>query len=440
MTVFYVPSGGGGGGSSVSPLARTAVKTANYSAAVNDLVACDPTGGAFTVTLPNAPANKSQVAVKVITATAPNAVSVTCAGSDVINRAGGATTKTLLIAGESALFQYDSATSIWTIAWGDTPVGSLDLRYSPTIAGAPGTNIGATASIAMVAQQEKWLTGTLNANLALTITLVAGGKAKLIALQDGTGSRTLTVNGTAVAIPTAAGAAMSVDFVSPDGTDLEVDVAGGSGTATPTGPAGGELAGTYPNPTVADLAVTPRRMSDFARLPWANASVITRTIDPSRVAVSGAAVVIVSGTLKLSGGATIPGGRTVTNIVCYSGSQVAATSTHCWFCLVDRNLNVVAKTVDDTAASPWSANTRKSLALSATYTPTNAIEVYIGVVVVATTVPNLAGIGAATTPYAQLAVSGYSTTGLTDPASLGGTAAALSQTSTTVAAAYAELT
>ena len=43
--------GGGGGGSSITV---TAVKTANYTAAINECVRVDPTGGTFTVTLPTA--------------------------------------------------------------------------------------------------------------------------------------------------------------------------------------------------------------------------------------------------------------------------------------------------------------------------------------------------------------------------------------------------
>jgi hypothetical protein len=106
-------------------LTRTAVKTAAYTASPGELVACDPTGGAFTVTLPNAPADKAQVEVKVVTTTAPNAVTVACAGSDVFNVAGGATTALLSVPGHGALFQYDAAAHIWTVLASDTPLAQV---------------------------------------------------------------------------------------------------------------------------------------------------------------------------------------------------------------------------------------------------------------------------------------------------------------------------
>lgn len=61
--------GGGGGGSEEDmPLIPTSTKTANYSAAVQDLVVCDTSGGAFTVTLPGSPAAGDKVGVLLKTA------------------------------------------------------------------------------------------------------------------------------------------------------------------------------------------------------------------------------------------------------------------------------------------------------------------------------------------------------------------------------------
>jgi lysophospholipase L1-like esterase len=129
-----------GSGSGTDPLAvhlwtPVGPKTANYSAAAGELVRCDPTGGGFTVTLPNAPANGTRVAAKITTATAPNAVTIACAGSDVFNRASGPTSTSLVIAGQAAACEYDATGHIWTIVGSDTPVGSLDTRLAPIASG-----------------------------------------------------------------------------------------------------------------------------------------------------------------------------------------------------------------------------------------------------------------------------------------------------------------
>jgi hypothetical protein len=138
MAVKVQPPSAGSG----SALARTAVKTSAYTAQPGDLVACDPTAAAFTVTLPSAPADKALVEVKIITATAPNAVTVACGGSDVYNRTGGATTFALTMPGHSATFQYDAASHVWTITQSDTPLAQLDTRYLSVAGGSARTFTG----------------------------------------------------------------------------------------------------------------------------------------------------------------------------------------------------------------------------------------------------------------------------------------------------------
>lgn len=120
-------------------LTPTAAKTANYTAAVGDLVPCDTTSGAFTVTLPTAPADGSVIAIKVVAPSpAVNAVTYACGGSDVFNRAGGGTTGTLALVGQSALLQYKTTGAIWYVVVTDVPLAQLDLRYQRVISGADG--------------------------------------------------------------------------------------------------------------------------------------------------------------------------------------------------------------------------------------------------------------------------------------------------------------
>jgi hypothetical protein len=132
--------------------------------------------------------------------------------------------------------------------------------------------------------------------------------------------------------------------------------------------------------------------------------------------------------LRLAGGTVLPGGRAVTSVSVRSGTTALSAGTNQWFCLIDQSLNVLAKTVDDTSVA-WAANAAKTLNLSSVYTPANTIAAYVGVVVVATTPPSLlrTGGGANGNTLDQTPkMGGTSTAGLTNPASLGATAGAIS--------------
>ncbi len=70
----------------------TAIKTANYTAAIAESVRCDPSGGAFTVTLPSAVGIAGQkIEVKNVT-DSENAITVDANGSQTID---GSLTRTL---------------------------------------------------------------------------------------------------------------------------------------------------------------------------------------------------------------------------------------------------------------------------------------------------------------------------------------------------------
>lgn len=115
------------GASSGAPaLVPTAVKTSNYSAAVTDFVPVDPSGGSFNVTLPTAPADKSQIAVKIVTSPGANSVGIVCGGSDVFNISGGSTTLTLNQKFQSKVLQYKASGAIWYVISDDNPVPMAD--------------------------------------------------------------------------------------------------------------------------------------------------------------------------------------------------------------------------------------------------------------------------------------------------------------------------
>ena len=135
---------------------------------------------------------------------------------------------------------------------------------------------------------------------------------------------------------------------------------------------------------------------------------------------------LVSGTLYLVGGMILPRGVRVSSLRVIAGDTAAGVPTNQWFCLVDQALNVLAKTSDGTTGA-WARNSAKQLSLAAAYTPTEDIAVYVGIVVVATTVPTLRGVrlGYAFGPtWDDPDLNGASTTGLTTPASLGARAGA----------------
>lgn len=193
------------------------------------------------------------------------------------------------------------------------------------------------------------------------------------------------------------------------------------------------------NPTaLGDRSVLTRHAADLLRTGgWLPTGWIDQTI-PDRMGLNTGSGVLASGTLRLAGGIVIPGGRTVSNISMLSGTTGLNTGTHQWFCLVDQSFNVLAYTSDDTSTA-WNSSTMKTLPLATnaaggvqlSYTPANAIEVYVGAMVTATTPPTLVATTGAAVPNGITPImGGSSTTGLTTTASLGATCAAPTATST----------
>lgn len=89
----------------------TSTKAANYTAAAGEIVVCDSSGGAFTVTLPSAPANGTLVTVAKID-TSQNAVTVSRGGTDVLF--GGSITSTKIYGAYQAQnWIYSSASTAW---------------------------------------------------------------------------------------------------------------------------------------------------------------------------------------------------------------------------------------------------------------------------------------------------------------------------------------
>lgn len=147
-TNLLIPKGSGGGGGGATPLTPTAVKSANYNATAGQLVPVDISAGSFTITLPTAPADQTQVCVEVIkhvqtitsNTVAPFYATIACGGSDTLIRASGPTSA--IFGRGSVVLQYQSSTAIWYApGMGDFLPNNWDFGYDQIVA---SVNVTAT--------------------------------------------------------------------------------------------------------------------------------------------------------------------------------------------------------------------------------------------------------------------------------------------------------
>lgn len=124
---WATPSGGGGG----LGLVTTANKTGAYTAASGDMVPCDATSGAFTVTLPAAAAGLLVGVRKGDTST--NVVTIAAAGSDGIGDISPVASVSLPIAGSGYLLLGRSGG--WTPVAISESLSQLDARYQKLLDG-----------------------------------------------------------------------------------------------------------------------------------------------------------------------------------------------------------------------------------------------------------------------------------------------------------------
>jgi hypothetical protein len=110
-------------------LTAAPIKKASCAAAANQLVPCDATSGAFTVTLPAAPPDKSRITVKKIDSST-NAVTVATSGSDVFTKVGGSNSVDLSLQDQAVALQYTASAGLWQVVGNHLPLGELDRRYT----------------------------------------------------------------------------------------------------------------------------------------------------------------------------------------------------------------------------------------------------------------------------------------------------------------------
>lgn len=117
-----------GHGTAAQRLVPTVVMTGGCLARVGDLVRCDATQAAFTVSLPTAPLDGSPVGAQLF-ATSGNAVTLQCGGSDVFGVQGGATSIMLAALDEGMVFQYSAAAARWDVTANTSSFTQSDSRY-----------------------------------------------------------------------------------------------------------------------------------------------------------------------------------------------------------------------------------------------------------------------------------------------------------------------
>jgi parallel beta-helix repeat protein len=125
----------------------------------------------------------------------------------------------------------------------------------------------------------------------------------------------------------------------------------------------------------------------------------------------------------------LPKGLVISSISFTSGGTAAVTPTNQWFALFNSSRLALARTADATTAA-WAANTTKTLAIAQTtagaatsYTTTYTGLHYLGVMVAATTMPNLVGEGSLPGALASTSPGfGPTNTGQTTPPAVTGSA------------------
>lgn len=184
--------------STQKPFNGTVVKTSNYTASSMDVVACDASGGSFTVTLPSSPSVSDMVVVKLINVASTYSVTVT---GGTFNKSGGPTSLSLTLLNQGVVLEYGAA-SLWYIISDDLPLSQLDSRYLQVETDPIATAKTITATNGYGITGLSGTAQTVGANPTITPavdTTVMAYKTWVLA-HSGTGTVTNVIGGTNISI------------------------------------------------------------------------------------------------------------------------------------------------------------------------------------------------------------------------------------------------
>lgn len=174
--------------------------------------------------------------------------------------------------------------------------------------------------------------------------------------------------------------------------------------------AGGDLTGTLPNPRIRNSLIPTG--GTYETFPRAETPGITAG-GPFATGVIRCSII------------SLPAGLLVSNINVMSGATPLGTGSNQWFGLFDASRNKLALTSDD-GATAWPATTVKTLPIAGGFTTTYSGFYYIGVNVVAVSMPSYTAVSSAvalnTLPPI---IAGSGNGSLTNPASCPATLTAL---------------
>jgi hypothetical protein len=176
-------------------LAPTTVQASAYTASPYDLVVCDVSGGGFTVKLPQTAPNAARVGFKLVnvSSSAQNALTVQCQGSDVINKAGGPTSATMILLNQGAVYQYDAALQIWYITGDDLPASAV----LPVVASVQALSGGSTVTVPFSAVRSLVpVTETGNVTGIILAAPAAGNAQRAVIINRSAFTITFAASGT----------------------------------------------------------------------------------------------------------------------------------------------------------------------------------------------------------------------------------------------------
>lgn len=289
------------------PLPTRVAATGNVAAALGQTIACDTSGGTFTVTIPAASGGKGTVTVKWTAGTVPPTIALS--GSDHTNTSTGATSFSPVLLNQGYQLQSDG-TSIWTVVSDDLPLSLLDARYAPpSDLGTPAEHGGlfgwsmhpyqAIANVSLTTQRVqfqriRWLKTQTVGNLYVYINTGGSGLTSgqsIAALYTGAGVRI----GSASADQSAAFTSAGLKPISLGGLSVPADPTGwiyaavlSNGTTPP------QLRGAVPPLTLATIGYSGSQPIDCGFDVSTGNTVLPGTINPAFNSASAADPIFVA--------------------------------------------------------------------------------------------------------------------------------------------------